>query len=141
MLNDQLNGLIMEAMKDHNEVRTRTLRAIKAAFIEGRTAKGAGEMDEAKEIQILQKMVKQREDACQQYVAVGRQELADNEQAEMQIIREFLPKPVSREEIEAYLKACPNRPASMGEIIKLAKAQFPAADGKMVAEVAKSLLA
>jgi len=141
MLSEKLDSLIMEAMKAHNEVRTRTLRGIKAAFIEARTAKGAGELDEAKEVQVMQKMVKQREDARQQYIDANRIELAKNEFEEMQIIQEFLPKPVTKVDIEAWFNTKTDIPEvcmkNMGQFVSLIKADLPGADGKLISEVVK----
>ena len=81
----ELNALIMEAMKNHDTVRTETLRAIKSAFLNWQTSKeNAGkDLSEAEEIQIIKKMVKQRQESIEQYLAAGRKELADAEQAQI----------------------------------------------------------
>jgi len=151
MLYTQIDLMIMGAMKAHNEVRTRTLRGIKAALIETRTAKGAGELTEEREIQVLQKMVKQREDARQQYIDANRIELAKNEFEEMEIIKEFLPKPATREDIEKVLNDLKKNAdtmaykleftkANMGAFIRMVKASLPGADGALVASVVKENL-
>jgi len=143
MLQDNLNNLIMESMKNHDDVRTRTLRFIKAAITEARTAKGAGVIDEAKEIQILQKMLKQREDSCQQYIDANRPELAKDESDEIEVIKGFLPKAPTSEEIQKCFEnliatgLTPSK-ANMGVFIKNIKAKYPAADGKIVSEIVKN---
>ena len=78
-MKNEINALIMEAMKNHDTVRTETLRAIKSAFLNWQTSKeNAGkELAEADEIQIIKKMVKQRQESVEQYLAAGRKELAD----------------------------------------------------------------
>lgn len=69
-MKEHINALIMEAMKNHDTVRTETLRAIKSAFLNWQTGKdNAGkEMTEADEIQIIKKMVKQRQESAEQYL-------------------------------------------------------------------------
>ncbi len=77
-MKNEMNALIMEAMKNHDTVRTETLRAIKSAFLNWQTSKeNAGkELTDADEIQIIKKMVKQRQESVEQYIAAGRQELS-----------------------------------------------------------------
>ena len=87
-----LNKLIMDAMKAHDTVRTETLRAIKTAFMNWQTSKehAGKELTYADSMQIIKKMVKQREESIEQYVTAGRQELADAEQAQINVLKEFL---------------------------------------------------
>ena len=96
-MKNNINALIMEAMKNHDSVRTETLRAIKSAFLNWQTSKeNAGkELTEADEIQIIKKMVKQRQESVEQYLAAGRKELADAEQAQINVLETFLPKAAS----------------------------------------------
>ncbi len=100
-MKNELNALIMEAMKNHDSVRTETLRAIKSAFLNWQTSKeNAGkELTEADEIQVIKKMVKQRQESVEQYLAAGRKELADAEQAQINVLETFLPKAASEEDI------------------------------------------
>ena len=72
MIQEKLNELIKEAMKSGDKIRLETLRAIKTAEMEYRTAKNAKPLDESAEIGILRKMVSQREDAAAEYVRGGR---------------------------------------------------------------------
>jgi uncharacterized protein YqeY len=83
-----LEAKIMEslktAMKSKDEVALRTLRAIKAAIIIEKTAEGAsGEIDEATEIKMLQKMAKQRKDSLQIFEQQRREDLASKEREEL----------------------------------------------------------
>ena len=104
-----LEAKIMEslktAMKAKDEVALRTLRAIKAAIIIEKTAEGAsGEIDEATEIKMLQKMAKQRKDSLQIFEQQQREDLASKEREELAIIEQFLPAQMSEEEIKQALQ-------------------------------------
>ena len=148
-MKNELNALIMEAMKNHDTVRTESLRAIKSAFLNGQTSKeNAGkELTEADEIQIIKKMVKQRQESVEQYVAAGRQELADAENAQIAVLETFLPKAASEEDIVRAFNAAKEangweaEKKNMGLFVKAIKAALPNADGKMVAQVVQSQLA
>jgi len=147
MIKEKLTELIQDSMKKHQEVRTRTLRLMKAALLEAEKETGE-EISEAKEIQVLQKMVKQRQDARAQYIDAGRIELGKNEYEEMLIIQEFLPKPATKEEIESWLKSWIRLQSNtelyskrhIGEVIKMVKEHFPNADGKIIADIVKENL-
>lgn len=146
-MKNELNSLIMQAMKEHNTTRTETLRAIKTAFMNWETSKEhAGQaLTDADEIQILKKMVKQREESIEQFMAAGREELANEEHKQMVILKEFLPEDVTEATIEqAFLSI--NREIepikkNMGLFVKRIKEMYPAADGKLVAQVVSKNLA
>ena len=148
-MKNEMNALIMEAMKNHDSVRTETLRAIKSAFLNWQTSKeNAGkELSEADEIQIIKKMVKQRQVSAEQYIAAGRKELADAEQAQINVLETFLPQAASEQDIlRAFQQAkeangWDAEKKNMGLIVKAVKAALPNADGKMVAQVVQSQLA
>ena len=150
MLKDNLNALIMEAMKNHDagRVRLESLRAIKAAFINWQTSKehAGKEMTQADEIQVLKKMVKQREESIEQYTAAGRNELANDEREQMNVIKEFLPAEVTAEQVETTVNFIITTGTlepvkkNMGAIIKAVKEVLPTADGKLVAQIVSSHL-
>ena len=148
-MKNEINALIMEAMKNHDTVRTETLRAIKSAFLNWQTCKeNAGkELSEADEIQIIKKMVKQRQESVEQYIAAGRKELADAEQAQINVLETFLPKAASEEDIVRAFDQAKEangwtaEKKNMGLFVKAIKAVLPRADGKMVAQVVQSQLA
>lgn len=136
----------MEAMKAHDTVRTETLRGIKTAFMNWQTSKehAGKEMTDADEIQILKKMVKQREESIEQYTAAGRDELANTEHVQMVVIKEFLPAEASASDIEQAFFSL-NRDIepikkNMGLFIKAIKEQYPTADGKLVAQIVQKHL-
>ena len=148
-MKNEMNALIMEAMKNHDTVRTETLRAIKSAFLNWQTSKeNAGkELTEADEIQLIKKMVKQRQESVEQYIAAGRPELADAEQAQINVLETFLPKAATEEDIvRAFLQAkeangWDAEKRNMGLFVKAIKSALPNADGKLVAQVVQSQLA
>ena len=148
-MKNEMNALIMEAMKNHDTVRTESLRAMKSAFLNWSTSKeNAGkEMTEADEIQIIKKMVKQRQESVEQYIAAGRKELADAEQAQIDVLETFLPKAASEEDIVRAFQSAKEangweaEKKNMGLFVKAIKAALPNADGKMVAQVVQSQLA
>ncbi|NBX27022.1 MAG: GatB/YqeY domain-containing protein [Chitinophagia bacterium] len=146
-----LEAKIMEslktAMKAKDEVALRTLRAIKAAIIIEKTAEGAsGEIDEATEIKMLQKMAKQRKDSLQIFEQQQREDLASKEREELAIIEQFLPAQMSEEEIKQALQQIINTVgassmADLGKVMGIAsKALAGKADGKLIATLVKELL-
>ena len=138
----ELAVLIKDAMKSGDKLRLETLRAIKTAEMEFRTAKNAKPLDETAEIGILRKMVSQREDAAAEYVKGGREDLAQKELLEAEIIKKFLPAEITREAIEdAAREIITDRDMKkMGQYIKALKEKFPTADGKKISETVKWIL-
>jgi len=146
-----LEAKIMEslktAMKSKDEVALRTLRAIKAAIIIEKTAEGAsGEIDEATEIKMLQKMAKQRKDSLQIFEQQRREDLASKEREELAIIEQFLPTQMSEEEIKQALQQIINTVgassmADLGKVMGIASKELAGkADGKLIATLVKELL-
>lgn len=140
-MKNELNSLIMQAMKEHNTSRTETLRAIKTAFMNWQTSKehAGQELTEADEIQIIKKLVKQREESVEQYMAAGRGELVNEEQKQIMVLKEFLPAEATEEDIvRAFLKVKNANgleliKKNMGVFVKEIKKALPTADGKLVA--------
>lgn len=140
-MKNELNSLIMQAMKEHNTSRTETLRAIKTAFMNWQTSKehAGQELTEADEIQIIKKLVKQREESVEQYMAAGRGELVNEEQKQIMVLKEFLPAEATEEDIvRAFLKVKDANglepiKKNMGVFVKEIKKALPTADGKLVA--------
>jgi uncharacterized protein YqeY len=135
------------AMKAKDEVALRTLRAIKAAIIIEKTAEGAsGEIDEATEIKMLQKMAKQRKDSLQIFEQQQREDLASKEREELAIIEQFLPAQMSEEEIKQALQQIINTVgassmADLGKVMGIASKELAGkADGKLIATLVKELL-
>ena len=135
------------AMKEKNEVALRTLRSIKAALLEAKTAANAKEaLDEGDEMKILQKMAKQRKDSMAIFKEQNRADLAEKEQEELDVLSHFLPEPLSdavlTEKIQAIIaKLGATSAADMGKVMGMAsKSLAGQADGGSIAAKVKSLL-
>ena len=129
-----------------DSVRLSSLRAIKSAFLVAQTEKGAGELDDAAKQKIIQKQVKQRKDAAAIYLEQNRQDLADDELAQVSILEEFLPEQLSEDEIRETVSAVVSQMgaksmADMGKVMGAANKQLAGrADGKLIAHIVKSIL-
>lgn len=140
MIYENIDNLIASAMKNHDNVRLSTLRLIKTKFLEYKTSKGAKPIDENIEITILRKMVNERMETVDIYRNAGRNELADKEEAEMNIIKEFIPEAPSEDKILEVFNNIANEGLTkerknMGLFIKKIKEVLPLADGKTVSTV------
>lgn len=144
MLNEQIDNLIKEATFAKQTDKVAVLRLIKAEFLKFKTAKNAKPLDEVAEITILNKMVKDRNESAMLYMNSNRNDLATQELNEVKIISEFLPKPVTEEELtnavnEVILTIEPIK-KNMGLIIKEVKAKYPQADGKILAKLVQGVI-
>ena len=147
-LEQKIQQDIMAAMKAHDNVRTNAVRAIKSAILLAKTAEGGKkELEDADIIKLIQKLLKQRKEAAEQYVAAGRQELADNELAEAKVLEEYVPKQLTPEEIEARVREIIAQtgaasPADMGKVMCVASKQLAGlADGRTLSTIVRQLLA
>jgi len=138
-----INAKIMEAMKSKDKVASETFKLIKAKMLEFKTQKNAPEYTEEAEVKLLQKMVKEREESAKIYKDAGREELAEAELAQANVISELLPKVATQDDVELYLNEYyPNgiEKKSMGMVIKEVKSAFIGVDGGMVANLVKNKL-
>lgn len=145
---DQVSSDIRTAMKAHDKVRLETLRNIKKYFLEAKTAPGANDtLEDDAALKILQKLAKQGEESAETYAKAGRQDLADSETAQVNVIKEYLPKPLSESEIEAQVKEIIAQTGAtdmkaMGQVMGLATKQMAGkADGRVVSAIVRKLLA
>lgn len=127
----QLTDAMKNAMRAKEQARLETIRLMQANIkqIEVDQGKRDAGLDDQEILAVLDKMVKQRRDSIAQFVAGGRQDLADKEQAEIVIIQEFLPQPLSTAEIaqlikEAVTKTDAKTMADMGKIMNELKPQL-----------------
>lgn len=106
-MRDRIMAQLKDAMRAKDSVRLSTLRLLQAAIkdqdIAKRTADGDGQMSDAEILALMAKMLKQREDSARTYEEAGRVELAEQERAEQVVIREFMPKQMSDDEVEAAI--------------------------------------
>ena len=143
----QVDADIKAAMLAKDRLRLQALRGIKKEFIEGKTAPGSnGELTEDAAMKILVKMAKQRRESAQIYTEQNRPDLAEGELAELAVIEEYLPKPLTDEELTAALteiiiKVGAATPADMGKVMGAAtKALAGRADGKAISAKVRELL-
>jgi len=135
------------AMKAKNQDDLRALRAIKSAILLAKTEKGArGELTEEKEIALLQKLLKQRNDSFKIFKEQKRKDLAEKEATEIVVIKKFLPAQLSEEQIENVLKEIvfklgASSMKDMGKVMGMASKTFSGkADNSIVSKIVKSLL-
>ncbi len=144
---EQINQDIKSAMLAKEKEKLEALRAIKAAFLIAKTEKGAQEdLSPEKEISVIQKLVKQRNDSADIYKQNNRPELAEKETKEAEYISVYLPKQLSEEEIKATLKPIIEQTGAssmkdMGKVMGIASKQLAGkADGKLISNCVKALL-
>ncbi|MFO0578394.1 MAG: GatB/YqeY domain-containing protein [Polyangia bacterium] len=147
-LRDRLAQDLTTAMKARDSLRTDVLRMVKTS-ITNREIEKRADLDESETLRVLQTLVKQREDSIDQFRRGGRPELADREQAEIDILRGYLPAEASDEEIAAAVDAAAKESGAttmkdMGKVMKAALATLKTAgkpaDGKRVNEAVKRRL-
>ena len=145
---DQISNDIKEAMKARDKVRLETLRNIKKVFLEAKTAPGANDtLEDADALKILAKLAKQGKESAATFVQQNRQDLADEELAQVKVIDEYLPKQMSEAEIEEAVKAIIAQTGAssikeMGKVMGVASKQMAGrADGRVISTNVKKLLA
>ena len=139
---------IIAAMKAKDKVRLEALRNVKKFFIEAKTAPGANDtLEGAAALKILAKLSKQGHDTAALYKEQNRPDLAEEEEAQANIIDEYLPKALSPEELEAEIKTIIAETGAtsmkeMGKVMGLASKKLAGrADGKAISTLVKQLLA
>jgi uncharacterized protein YqeY len=134
-----------DAMRAKDEASLRGLRAIKAALLLLKTS-GSVEITEGDELKMLQKLVKQRKDSLTIYQEQNRTDLAQKEEEEIKIIEQFLPQPLSLDDLKMevqkiIINSGASSVADMGKVMGIANKQLAGkADGKTISEVVKELL-
>jgi len=144
---EQIMDEMKTAMKAKDEAGLRGLRAIKAEIIKAKTDPGAnGILTEEVTLKMLQKMVKQRKDSLEIFKQQNREDLAQKEQDELNIIEKFLPKQFSETELKEAIAAIitqvgASSVADLGKVMGVASKQLAGkADGKAISAVVKELL-
>jgi uncharacterized protein YqeY len=146
-LEQKVMAELKTAMLAKDEAGLRGLRAIKAAIILAKTSEGAGgELKEADETKLLQKLVKQRKDSLAIYQQQNRADLAKKEEEEIAIIEKFLPQQMDASALKAALSKIiaetgATSPADIGKVMAAATKQLAGqADGKTINAIARELL-
>ena len=144
---ENISSSIVKAMKNKNNDELESLRAIKSALLLVKTQKNSGgEISEADEIKILQKLVKQRKESAEIYSNQDRLELAELELNQAKVIEKFLPKQLDHDEIEKIISEIIDQSGAegmkdMGKVMGLASSQLSGkADGKTISNIVRSKL-
>jgi hypothetical protein len=144
-LQTDIESAMRAAMKARDAVRVSTLRLAMAAA-HNRQIELGHELTDAEVVEVLDRQVKQRRESIELYRKGGRPELADAEEAELAILREFLPEPLTDAELErlarnAVAATGASGPADMGRVMgSLVPQTKGRADGKAVSELVRRLL-
>ena len=144
---DELNTKLKGAMREKNTVALESLRAIKSAILLLQTQSGAKETpNESEIIKLLQKLVKQRKESASIFREQGRDDLAELEEAQIEVISQFLPEQLSSSAVvkiidEVIEKVGAKKMKDMGKVMGMANKQLAGqADGKLIAEIVKKRL-
>ena len=142
-----LSDELKTAMRAKDSLKLEALRAIKSALLLAKTSgAGSAELSEEDEINLLQKLVKQRRDSATIFRGQNREDLAQPEEAQAEIIAQFLPDQLSLEEIEVIIDQIISKTGAqgmkdMGKVMGMAgKEMAGKADGKTIAGVVKQKL-
>ena len=134
------------AMKAKDQASLRGIRAIKSAMQLAKTDGSGTEIDAGAEIKMLQKLVKQRQDSLNIFEEQGREDLAQVEREEIEVIQRYLPEQMSDEVLEQKLREIIARVGAesmrdMGKVMGIASKEFAGkADGKTISAKVKALL-
>ncbi|MGM5630489.1 GatB/YqeY domain-containing protein [Apibacter raozihei] len=134
------------AMKEKDKVALESLRAIKSQLLLLKTDGTTSEVSPEQEIALLQRLVKQRKEAYEQFKANQREELAENELAQSKVIEQFLPAQLSVEDLETELKKIIEETEAkdikdLGKVMGAATKKLQGkADGKIISETVRKLL-
>lgn len=148
-MSDLLKPLIKEAsvrsLKEGNKETTMVLRLVLAEFQKEEISQGS-DLNNNDELSLLQKMIKQRNDSIKQYNDAGRNELAEKEQKEIEIIQDFLPEQINEEDLmklakETISDLSANSMKDMGNVMKVLKDKTSGqADPATISKIVKGLL-
>ena len=145
MLKEKLMNDLKNAMREKDEIKKNTVQMVRAAILQIEKDKGITVEDE-KIIEIIAKEVKGKKDAIQDFEKGGRQDLIDQTNKEIEILQEYVPKKLTKEELKIEIEKVINDLGAtsmkeMGIVMKEAKARIgAAADGRTINEVVKELL-
>ena len=147
-LYDRLQSELVEARRRRDELTLNTLSLLKSEVVRATKESGAaGSIDDALVERVTRKEVKRRQDAIDAYRKGGREEAARREEAEMALLRGYLPAGMTSEQVEAEVRSVidelkPDGPHAFGAVMKAATARLAGrAEGAQVAAAARKLLA
>lgn len=145
MLKEKLMEDLKEAMRSKNEIKKNTVQMVRATILQIEKDKGI-QVEDDRILEIIAKEVKSKRDALKDFEKAERQDLIDQTNQEIEVLQQYLPKQLTREEIKVELEKIISEIGAttmkdMGAIMKEAKAKMGAsADGKTINEVAKEIM-
>ena len=146
-LYERIESEMVNARRQRDEVALGTLSLLKSELVRASKEGGAsGRIDDDLVVRVTRKEVKRREEAIEVYRKAGREESARREEAEMRVLRDYLPASLSEDQIEAEVRAViaevkPEGPKGFGRVMKAATARLAGrADGNEIAKVTRRLL-
>lgn len=149
-LQEQLMNDLKEAMRQQDEIRKRAIRSVIAAIRNAETELDASgkrvSLDDDDVLYLMSKLAKQRQESIEEFRRGGRQDLVAEEEADLAILQEYLPKQLSREDIEVEARQViaetgASGPRDMGNVMKPLMARLRGrADGKLVNQIVRELL-
>jgi len=147
---DRLNEDLKDAMRNKDKVRLRTLRSLRSALknkeIDQREEGAETVLSEQDQLSVLRKQVNQRKDSIEQYEDAGRDDLVEQEQAELEVLNEYMPAALSDDELEEILQEIvedvgADSMADMGAVMGRAMDRLKGrVDGRRVQKTFQSLL-
>lgn len=145
-LYDRIQSDLVEARRNRDDLGLSTLSLLKSELVKASKETGAGALDDELVKRVARREVKKREEAIEVYRKAGREESAAREEAEMGVLRGYLPAAMGTEEVEAEVQAVidelkPEGPKAFGVVMKAATARLAGrAEGNQVAAAARKLL-
>jgi len=145
-LKEKINNDLKSAMKSGDKIRLATIRSIRALILEFEKSGAEKELSEEDEIQMLTSAAKKRKDSIEQFTKAERNDLADKEKAELEILSSYLPEQLSAEEIEKQVKELASdigaeSKADFAKLMPLAiKSLKGKADGRIIKEIVDKVL-
>ena len=144
---DRLQTELVDARRQRDEGRLSTLSLLKSEVVRASKEPGAGSVDDELVLRVVRREVKKRQEAIDVYRKAGREESAEREEAEMNILRDYAPPGMSDADVEAEVRAVieevkPDGPKGFGAVMKAATARLAGrAEGAQIAAAARKLLA
>lgn len=145
-IREQIMADVKTAMKDKDQLKLNALRMLQAAIKNREIELRPNPISSDEVMGVLRRMVKQRKESIEQYLAGGRQDLVDQESAELKILEVYLPQQMSKDQVEKIIAEVitalgAKTVKEMGPVIKEVQARTAgAADNKMISEVVRAKL-
>ncbi|HPQ20873.1 MAG TPA: GatB/YqeY domain-containing protein [Saprospiraceae bacterium] len=145
-LEERINSDLKDAMKAKDQAALRTIRSVKSAILLFKTDGTGAELDDEAAIKMVQKLVKQRQDSLDIYEKQGREDLAVTEREEIEVLKRYLPKQLSEDELTSEITSIikdmgASGMKDMGKVMAEANQRLAGkADGKTIASIVKNQL-